>query len=183
MADIPRAPLDAPIAFVGDLVKDKGINVLLDAYCHLQHAPPLILVGRRTPESPIDLPRGVHATGSLPHSAAMEILRKAQVLVVPSTWQDPSPTVVLEGMAAGRPVVASAVGGITDMVINGETGLLVPPGDADALAAALSTVVNNPDQARAMGLAGRNRSRSFTVSAVVDRLEAVYSSLALPRAR
>jgi len=66
--------------------------------------------------------------GSLPHAEAMELVGRARLLVVPSTWQDPCPTVVLEGMAVRRPVIASAVGGITDMVLDGETGLLVPPG-------------------------------------------------------
>lgn len=155
--------------------KDKGITVLLEAYRRLRHAPSLILVGRRTPDTPEDLHRGAYATGPLPHSATMDLVRDAQVLVVPSTWQDPCPTVVLEGMAAARPVVASAVGGITDMVADGETGLLVPPGDADALAVALSAILSDRERATSMGRAGRDRSRSFTVSAVVDRLEHVYS--------
>jgi glycosyltransferase involved in cell wall biosynthesis len=170
----PIAP-DAPIAFIGDLSKDKGILVLLDAYRRLRDAPSLILVGRPTPETPKDLPPGAHATGPLPHSAAMDVVKEARVFVVPSVWQDPCPTVVLEGMAAGRPVVASAIGGITDMVTDGETGLLVPPGDAEALAMALSTILSDPDRAAAMGRAGQDAARSFTVSAVVDRLERVYS--------
>jgi glycosyltransferase involved in cell wall biosynthesis len=172
---VSRVASDAPIAFVGDLSKDKGITVLLQAYRRLRHAPSLILVGRRMPDTPEDLPRGAYETGPLPHSAAMDLVRDAQVLVVPSTWQDPCPTVVLEGMAAARPVVASAVGGITDMVADGETGLLVPPGDADALAVALSAILSDRERATSMGQAGRDRSRSFTVSAVVDRLERVYS--------
>lgn len=172
--DVSCVVSDAPIAFVGDLAKDKGITVLLEAYRRLRHAPPLILVGRRTPDTPEDLPRGVCATGPLPHSAAMDVVKDAQVLVVPSTCQDACPTVVLEGMAAARPVVASAIGGITDMVVDGETGLLVPPGDVDALAEALSTILGDQERAKSMGRAGRDRSRSFTVSATVDRLERVY---------
>lgn len=172
--DVSCVASGAPIVFVGDLAEDKGIAVLLEAYRRLQHAPPLILVGRRTPDTPEDLPSGAHATGPLPHSAAMDVVKGAQVLVVPSTCQDACPTVVLEGMAAARPVVASAVGGITDMMVDGETGLLVPPGDVDALAEALSTILGDQERAKSMGRAGRDRSRSFTVSATVDRLERVY---------
>jgi len=61
------------------------------------------------------------------------------------------------------------------MVVDGETGLLVPPGDAHALAAGLSTILHESERATSMGIAARDRSRFFTVSAVVDRLERVYS--------
>jgi glycogen synthase len=172
--DLPPIRSDAPIVFVGDMSNDKGISVLLDAYGRLEDPPQLVLVGRYTPETPWNLPSGASATGPLPHSEAMNILKGARLMVVPSTWQDPCPTVVLEAMAAGRPVVASAVGGITDMVVDGETGLLAPPGDAKALSESIAKVLGDPELASSMGLAGRDRSRSYTVSAVVDRLEKVY---------
>lgn len=172
--DILPPTSDAPIVFVGDMSNDKGISVLLDAYGRLHDPPKLILVGRFTPETPPNLPSGASSTGPLPHSEAMNILKGARLMVVPSTWQDPCPTVVLEGMAAGRPVVASAVGGITDMVVDGETGLLVPPGNAEALSVSIAKVLGDPKLASSMGSAGRDRSRSYTVSAVVDRLEKIY---------
>ena len=78
-------------------------------------------------------------------------------------------------MAAGRPVVAAASGGIVDMVLDGQTGLLVPPGDPDALASALADLLRHPQKAAAFGVAGRERAREFTVSAVVTRLEAMYA--------
>jgi glycosyltransferase involved in cell wall biosynthesis len=95
-------------------------------------------------------------------------------VVVPSVWPDPCPTVVLEAMAAGRAVVASASGGIVDMVDDGVTGLLVPPGDAAALAAALARVADDRDALQSMGDAGRSAVAAFTTSAVVDRIEAAY---------
>lgn len=165
---------DAPITFVGDLTRDKGVHVLLAAYERLGTAPGLQLVGRITPETPRDMPPGATATGPISHDRVLDIVRSGRFLVTPSTWQEPCPTVVLEGMAAGKPVVASAVGGIPDMVVPEETGLLVPPSDPGALETALRRLLDNPQQARAMGVAGRDRARQFTVSAVVDRLESLY---------
>jgi glycosyltransferase involved in cell wall biosynthesis len=101
--------------------------------------------------------------------------------VVPSVWSDPCPTVVLEAMAAGRPVVGAASGGIIDMVVDGSTGLLVPPGDSAALAGALAALLSQPETARAFGIAGRRRAREFTVSAVVPRIEQMYRDAIEPK--
>ena len=113
--------------------------------------------------------------GEVPHHEVVSLFHSARAVVVPSVWADPCPTVVLEAMAGGRPVVAAASGGIVDMVIDGQTGFLVPPGDADALAGALDALLNEPETAAAFGIAGRDRAREFTVSAVVSRIEAMYT--------
>ena len=70
--------------------------------------------------------------------------------------------------------MAAASGGIVDMVVDGSTGRLVPPGDATALAAALSQVLGDPLLAKAFGEAGRDRAREFTISAIVERIEQMY---------
>jgi glycosyltransferase involved in cell wall biosynthesis len=80
-------------------------------------------------------------------------------------------------MACGKPVIASAVGGLGDVVVHGETGLLVPPGDADALRLALRTLLANPELQRRMGAAGRERAKRYVVSAVVGRIERIYAEL------
>lgn len=86
-------------------------------------------------------------------------------------------------MAAGRPVVGAASGGITDMVADGVTGLLVPPGDPTALAAAIDTLLKQPQTALAFGAAGRERARGFTVGAVASRIEQMYAdAIAVQRA-
>ena len=96
------------------------------------------------------------------------------VLVVPSLTEG-SPLIVLEAMAAGVPVVASAVGGIPDQVRHGEEGLLVPPDDPDALAETLGTLLRNPTRARRLGEAGRRRAgNEFCHDALVRRIEAIY---------
>jgi glycosyltransferase involved in cell wall biosynthesis len=89
----------------------------------------------------------------------------------------------MEAMAHGRPVVASAVGGLLDLVVDGETGLLVPPGDVRALRAALERLLADADLRRRMGAAARERIRDhFAWEAVTGATVALYERAAAPRA-
>jgi glycosyltransferase involved in cell wall biosynthesis len=84
---------------------------------------------------------------------------------------------ILEAMAAGKPVVATAVGGIPEFVVPGDTGLLVEPGKAAALAEAIGSLVRDPAKARRMGMRGRERVLAgFQMSTVVRRHEQVYEA-------
>ena len=121
------------------------------------------------------MPDGVQWLGALPHDEVLNLFRSARAVVVPSVWSDPCPTVVLEAMAAGRPVVAAASGGIVDMVVDGVTGLLVPPGTCRRWRRPLASVLSDPRRPPAFGAAGRDRAREFTVSAVVERIERMYA--------
>ena len=166
-----------PIVFVGDLSRDKGIEVLLEAHPRLDSPPDLVLAGRVVENTPLELPERVELRGLLDHMSVMDLMQTACVVVVPSIVPDCCPTVVLEAMAVGRPVVAAASGGIVDLVDDGVTGLLVPPGDPAALSTALATVVNDCEAGAAMGRAALERVRSFTASAVVGRVESLYGRL------
>lgn len=106
------------------------------------------------------------------------------MLVVPSLTEG-SPLVTLEAMAAGVPVVASAVGGIPDQVRHDREGLLIPPGDTDALGDALLDLLRDPARARHLGEAGRWRATSeFSHANMVWRIEDVYRAvLGRPAAR
>ena len=170
--DIPPTEPDAPLLFAGDLLPDKGVQVLLDAYQLLESPPALVLAGRMAADW--EFPPGAGWAGHLTHEDVVGLFRSARAVVVPSVWADPCPTVVLEAMAAGRPVVAAASGGIVDMVVDGVTGRLVPPGDVTELAAALSQVLGDPLLAKAFGEAGRDRAREFTISAIVEQIEQMY---------
>lgn len=163
--------------FVGDLSLDKGLGVLLEAYQRLVQPWPLVLVGRRCADTPAVFPAGVIALGVLPHPAVMEAWRRSAIALVPSTWAEPFGVVALEAMAAGRPVIASAAGGLTDVVVDEETGLLVPPGDRDALARAMQRLQDNPHLRRRWGLAGRRRLTQFQASQVVPVVEQTYADL------
>ncbi len=176
LEQIPPTAPEAPLLFVGDLTLDKGVQTLLDAYRLLDGPPPLLLAGNSLPENVWTMPDGAQWLGLLPHDEIVRLFRSARAVLVPSIVGDACPTVVLEGMAAGRPVVASATGGIVDLVVDGVTGLLVPPGDVPALAQAISSVLRDPGAAEAFGAAGRDRARQFTVSAAVERIERLYAS-------
>ena len=164
---------------VGDLALDKGINVLLEAYRGLESAPPLVLIGRRLPESPTDLPPNVTLINGLPHKAVMQAWQRSMFGTVPSTCLDASPTVTLEAMACGKPVIGSNIGGIPDQIVDGETGLLVPPGDAGALRAAMMRLITDEKLRGRMGAAAKLRVDSFRASNVVRQIEEMYLSLNL----
>ena len=111
------------------------------------------------------------------NASVIDLLRTASVVVLPSVEPDCCPTVVLEAMAVGRPVVTAASGGIVELVDHGVTGLHIAPGDRNALSKALLEVVTDPTRAEAIGRAALERARLFTASAVVGRIELLYEGL------
>ena len=119
--------------------------MLLQAYGQLSGAPRLVLAGRVPSEPWLKVPDGAELLGVVPYGDVIALMRAASIVVVPSKSLDPCPTVVLEAMASGRPVVAAASGGIVDLVDDGVTGVLVPPGDTERLAAALSADDRRPE--------------------------------------
>jgi glycosyltransferase involved in cell wall biosynthesis len=124
----------------------------------------------------LNLPDRVHFVGVQPHKPNLHALFDLSVL--PSRSEG-FPNVVLEAMAAATPVVATAVGGTRDAVVDGETGLLVPPGDSQALAVAIEQLLGDPARRTAMGKAGQARARrSYQAASVVPVLEGLYESLA-----
>ncbi len=105
------------------------------------------------------------------------LLRAADVCVLPSLWEG-MPLSLLEAMVRGRPTIASAVGGVPEVMTDGVHGLLVPPGDVEALAAALEWMESKPEAAGGLGAHGAERVRSeFTWDHVVRSFEAVYDEV------
>jgi len=84
-------------------------------------------------------------------------------------------------MAAGKPVVATSVGGVPEIVVEGETGMMVPPGDEEALTRALSALLADSDRRQRMGEAGRKRIKTFSAEAMVGSIETLYEQLLGPR--
>lgn len=102
--------------------------------------------------------------------ALRALWRRAAIAAFPSVWDEPFGIVAVEAMAMGKPVIASAVGGLVDIVADGETGFAVPPGDAGALAECIAALLDDPDLRRRMGAAGRARAeREYTWPAIVAR--------------
>jgi glycosyltransferase involved in cell wall biosynthesis len=178
--DLPSAlPNEDFLLFVGELSRDKGLPTLLRAYESLGgNRPPLLLVGRRMPDTPAQLPDGAQVCAEWPHGHVMAAFRRCLFAVLPSICLDACPTTVLEAMASGRPVVATTTGGIVDMITNGENGLLVPPGDEDKLAEAMARLLTDADLRARLAAGAQDRVQRFTVSSVAERLEAVYARVA-----
>jgi glycosyltransferase involved in cell wall biosynthesis len=107
--------------------------------------------------------------GWLDADALLAAYARCDVCVVPAIWPEPFGIVAVEAMAAGRPVVASAVGGLASTVIDGETGLLVPPGDPAALAAALERLLDDRALALKQGASGRERARWYDWDSIYER--------------
>ena len=175
---LPELPEEF-LLFVGDMSEEKGLLTLLKAYESLRRErPPLLIVGRRTPDTPKDLPGGVVMCAEWSHDHVLAAFRRCLFAVLPSIWPDPCPTTVLEAMASGRPVVTTATGGIVDMVVDGENGLLVPPGDEYRLAEAMDRLLSDADLRARLAAHTRERVRRFAASAVVERIEVVYGQVA-----
>jgi glycogen(starch) synthase len=174
-ASVSMLPTEPFLLFVGDISREKGAQVLLSAYESLVGPrPPLLLVGRRTPDTPTQLPAGARICFDWRHEEVMEAFRRCLVAILPSLWPDPCPTTVLEAMASGCSVVSTSTGGIVDMIVGEQSGLLVAPGDARALADAVTRLLASSELRGRLGAGARERAREFTASKVVERLEAVY---------
>ena len=172
MLPLPTVPY---LLFVGDLCQEKGVLTLLRAYESMpSDRPPLVLIGKRRVDTPTSLPSGAGIYFDWPHEHVMEAFRRCLFAVLPSVWPDPCPTTVLEAMASGRPVVTTHMGGIVDMVTDGESGLVVAPGNEQSLAAAMRRLVDDADLRTLLAAGAYARAKSFTISAVVDRVEDIY---------
>lgn len=162
------------LMFAGALGAHKGIDVLIDAWAGIDPTIPLVLAGLPSPDSPAVFPAGVIVAKDVPHDEVVRGWAHCLIAVVPSRWPDPSPLVALEAMAAGRPVVASAVGGLPDLVVDGMTGILVAPGDTAALREGIRQLLINPARREAMGRAGRQRANAFSAAILVPQVERIY---------
>ena len=174
MAGLPAEPF---LLFVGDLRLLKGLHTLLDAYGRLSKPPPLVLIGRSCPDTPTQFPGNVFVFNDWPHSAIMAAWRRCLLGLVPSVWPDPCPTVVMEAMACGRPVIGTDMGGIPEIIENGVTGYVVAPADPIALAAAIQTLIDDRDLTSRMGTAAQVRIELFRAHSVVSRIENIYRNV------
>jgi glycosyltransferase involved in cell wall biosynthesis len=170
---------------VGRLEEQKGQDVLLDALAQLRGRG-VDFVAVLAGEGPrrgaleeqvraLELGSRVRLLGQVGDIGP--VLAAADAVVLPSRWEG-LPLVLLEALVRGRPVVASAVGGIPEVVVDGEHARLVPPGDVAALAAVLEEFHRHPDAAVRLGRRAAARAReSYTWSRVVEAYEAVYDEV------
>jgi glycosyltransferase involved in cell wall biosynthesis len=157
------------VLYAGRLSPEKGILELVEA----AHGLNLLVAG----DGPLR-DRVPMAQGFLPPEELASLYAGAAIVACPS-HREGFGVACLEAMAHGRPVVASAVGGLRDLVLDGETGILVPPGDVPALRAALERLLADPGLRRRMGEAGRRRAAErFSWDAVTARTLEVYARYA-----
>lgn len=168
---------------VARLAEQKGVDVAIRALARVRERQPsavLVVLGEG-PERPrleTLAGAGVHLPGRVGDVATW--YRRAELVVHPTRWEGFG-LALLEAMLAGKPVVASRVGAVPEIVADGETGLLVPADDERALADALLALLDDPTRARAMGAAGLARARSeFSVARMADETAAVYADVTVP---
>jgi glycosyltransferase involved in cell wall biosynthesis len=186
----PRPPGLPPeyFAFYGRLAPNKGLPVLVEALARLEprQRRPVVLVGpdwgmRAELESParrLGVLGLLHFLGWQADRAVYRaVLRNAAALVLPSEYEAFG-LVLLEAMAAGTPIVATSVGGVPEVVDHGRAGRLVPYGDADALAAALAAVLEDPSGTRDRVRVASERVRGFDWNVAAERHLALYREVA-----
>jgi glycosyltransferase involved in cell wall biosynthesis len=177
------APRVSRLVTVANLRHEKAHDVLLDAIARLAPRHPALRL-----EVAGDGPRrealerqartlGIESrVAFLGHREDIpELLARAHAFVLPSR-SEAFPNGAIEAMAAGLPVVASAVGGLLDLIENGCTGVLTPPGDPAALANAIDGLIENPARAAALGRAARDEARRYSFDRMVSTFEGLYLS-------
>lgn len=186
-------PAEAPlIGCVGRLVPDKGQTYLLDAFelLRARHADAhLLLAGVGTDEERLrrrvserGLSEKVHFLGF--REDVPDIMAALRVLVLPSVDCDASSAVIKEAMAVGTPVVATDIGGASEILSPGPSGVVVPPADAGALAEAIDRLLSDPVLARSLGEAGPREVRErFDPELLCDAYLEVYRGLSAPGSR
>ena len=186
-AAVPAARSDdrPQVCSVGRLSREKGHRVLLKAMAAVLRSVPeaRLQICGDGPERPA-LARQSEASGLAEHVSlsgfvqdTRPTLAAADIFVMPSLSEGLGGA-VLEAMAMGKPVVATDAGGLPEAVVDGETGLIVPAGDAEALAEAMMDLLGDPARARKMGIAGRERAlKHFDRRRIVDRMVSLYEEV------
>lgn len=185
-ADAVRAGWQVPpgafvVGMVGRIAPEKGVLVFLEALAKLTHLPVhgvLIGDGPQAEEAKQTVERlgiGERVTFGGFRQDVNNAINALDVLVLASVWEEPCSAVVQQAMALNKPVVGTNLGGTPEMIASDETGLLVPPDDAHALADALAGLAADAPRRAKMGAAGKIRVEArFTLSGMTDKIEALY---------
>ncbi|HZW31798.1 MAG TPA: glycosyltransferase, partial [Isosphaeraceae bacterium] len=179
----PEAPL---VLFAGQLAEQKRVGDLLKALDLLQHVQPDVVTAIAG-DGPLrdqleETAHGYHLDGQVRFLGHRDdvprLLAAADVLVLPSAYEG-LPNVVLEAMQFAKPVVATAAPGTTEVVVDGETGVLVPIGDVTGLTRSIRDLVRDPALARRLGEAGRARAAAhFGAAGMIAQFAELYEQLA-----
>lgn len=169
------------VLYVGQLIRGKGVDLLLQAAARLRGEFRLTVIGDGNARASLEVQAArldvpARFVGWVPQAELSSWYQRARVTVVPSRWPEPYGLVGLEAMSFARPVVAFNVGGIADWLVDGETGFLVPEQDVSLFAAAVQRLLDDPERASRMGLAGYERVQaSYSFERYLDALESVLA--------
>jgi len=166
----------AVLAFAGRLGPQKSLDVALEAVAAVPEVT-LAVAGDGPDRGALEararelgLDRRVRFLGSIPRDGVLRLFRAADASLLPSSWEN-YPHTVVESLAVGTPVIATAVGGVPEVVRDGENGLLVPAGDVDALAAAIARFLGDEELRRRLAEAAPASVADSTEEAVFSRIE------------
>ena len=175
------------LAFFGRIQRLKGADVLAAALPQVLAAHPelqAVFVGddsrpmaARVRQLVAPFHERVHLLGELRRDDALSVVARAELVAVPSLWEVFA-HVVVESMILGRPVVASRAGALPEVVENGRTGFLVPPGDTEALATTVLEALSDGERLRAVGEHAARAAERFSIDTKVDRMLALYEQVA-----
>jgi len=186
LADPHPERWDWRLLFVGRVVPNKGIATAIRALALLPDEARLDVDGYGAPELIEELTTLAHDLGvservrfmRSPRAELADRYRDADVVVFPSEWPEPFGLVPLEAMARGTPVVATGTGGSGEMLFDGDNCLLFPPGDADALAAAVRRLADDPELRRTVAEGGSRTASDLTLDRYAERLEELHVAAA-----
>jgi glycogen(starch) synthase len=182
-------PFDPPtLLAVGRLVREKGFDVAIEVFAQLQrqlNGLRLVIVGDGPERAALEqlaatlVPNGaVRFLGWVEPARVASVINQATVVLMTSRWEEPFGLVAVEAAYMARPIVATRVGGLAEIVVDGETGCLVEPDDVAAMAAATAALLRDPQHASYLGKQGRRRAHErFSLDACAARYETHYGNL------
>jgi glycosyltransferase involved in cell wall biosynthesis len=181
----PIARNSSYYVYAGRLSREKGVATLLEAHARLPRSrPPLRIVGDGPLRSVLEARAEELALGDVAFEGYQqpahlrEIVGGAHFVAVPSEWYENYPFAILEAFALARPVLGTRIGGIPELVRDGETGLTAQPGDPDAMAEAIANMAADPSKADSMGRIAREWvERELAPIPHLEKLDAIYEGL------
>jgi glycogen(starch) synthase len=182
---------DEPILLcIGRLVPEKGFDLALEAFAYVHKVFPrarLLIAGDgicmadlKSQAKSLNIQEFVDFSGWIDPDKIMDLINQAVLVIVPSRWREPFGLIALQASQMARPVVASNVGGLPEVVVHTKTGFLYKNEDITELANYLIILLKNPDKAQQMGKEGRARAKSqFSIQRCVDSYNSLYNQIML----
>jgi glycosyltransferase involved in cell wall biosynthesis len=170
------------IGSFGRLVKEKGVDLLASASSQLPEGVEVHLFGDGPLRADLERVQGPKLRVHGFTAAVADAMNAMDVVAVPSVWEEAFPYSVLEAMSLGKPVIASRVGGLPEMVDENVTGFLFDKGDSQGLISSIEALASDPARLASMSVAAKDRHAfAYTVAHMAERIEAVYERLVRSR--